>query len=194
MARVPDYSSPQVSPENIPEARFSVQSSPEMFGARIGQAESQFGAQASEVGKESFATAIALKGLEQETASREALNGWQNQQIDAWTAYSQLKGKEALDARPAFEAQMNDSMQDIAGKLSPIAARDFLQGANFQAFRLKFAAAQHASQQNVKYMSDTSEAAITTAQRNMESTAFVNDPNAIQANVNAIKSESQKIG
>ena len=194
MARVPDYSAPEVSPQFIPQASINVNTSPEMFGGRIAQAESQAGGAISEVGKETSATVVALKGLEQETVSRQALNDWQNTQIDAWTQYSQLKGKDALDARPAFEEQMNNSMQDISNNLSPIARRDFLNGANFQAFRLKFAAAQHAAQQNVKYMTDTAQSSVDIAQRNLATTAFANDPTAVSANITSIKTHVADMG
>ena len=155
MPVVPTYNAPEVAPQAEPAQPIRMNVDANMFGGNVGQAIQKLGATGEQSADEMYRVQLAMKGLEQEAAARDALNKWQSAAFDANEQFRQLKGKDAVDAYDGYKQSVYQSMNDAKEGLSPIAQRDFATAANFMGGRLLMAATSHSASQNVKYMGDT---------------------------------------
>ena len=164
---------PSVSPSGLPDARARVQTSPESFGAGIGQAQAGMGRALEQAGAQAFDTAKFY--------SQVAADDGYNQLVEGATkilhgdpnaptvgpdgsqqpnlGYMATKGADALNARKNVEAEIDKSISTIRSGLSPDAQRHFDQVSRRYRTSITERVAAHADNQAGAYYSSVNKAA-----------------------------------
>jgi len=164
---------PSVSPSGLPDARARVQTSPESFGAGIGQAQAGMGRALEQAGAQAFDTAkfysqvAADDGYNQLVeGTTKILHGDPNAPIvgpdgsqQPNLGYMALKGADALNARKNVEAEIDKSISTIRSGLSPDAQRHFDQVSRRYRTSVAERVAAHADNQAGTYYSSVNKAA-----------------------------------
>ncbi len=102
MPQVPYTGAPSVGPEFAPTPRYEANVSPDMFGANIGNAISQLGKTADNVGNEIFARGQAMQDLYNHSEAQQADATYMQKAGELHANYSSLQGKDAVDGYPKY--------------------------------------------------------------------------------------------
>lgn len=121
-----DYSPvPSVSPTGAPGGDFeNIQANARMFGGSIAQAEQGLGASIEKAGNTGADVAIQQTTLDDQTHADE-VHSWQSDQVtDAQGQFLTLRGKDAMEALPAFKQKIDNFHQQARGQAgNPYTAR-----------------------------------------------------------------------
>lgn len=162
------------------------------FGGAAGQALQSAGQGLESDSNQIFQAGLRMRGMNNERDARNAQGVYMNQIGDAWAKYRQLEGQQAADAYPAFQKQVGDIRDNVAGTLgSPQAKNDFLNSAAFLAGRMTMGASSYAADQqkqswiksHVASIDNTTNFAVT----------MQNDPVAIEAGARSVADSAGQI-
>lgn len=161
MARVPYSPVPEVSPSAQAIGGVSAEAPADAFGSGIANAVGDLGRTTSAAGDELFQRAYAMQQLANESAARDADATYTIEVGKLHAEFNSLQGKEAVDAFPSYQKNINELRQKIGGSLgNPQTRRMFEASARSTMARTIFNGAGHAATQNKKYAIGTIQAQI----------------------------------
>lgn len=104
-----DIGTPQVEPTGAPTNDYEhIQATPSEFGGLIGQSEEKLGRGFEQAGSDVTEALIQRQGLQNDVHASE-LNSWAaDQYTDKFSKFSQLSGRDAVDALPQFKSDIQD--------------------------------------------------------------------------------------
>lgn len=170
--QVPYSPVPTADPSSRGTPEFRPQVPSEAFGVNIGQAVEGLGKDISHAGNELYTRAIALKQLENETEAKEADAQYMIKAGELHANYSALQGRAAVEAYPAYQAQLNEERQKLRQNLSTDMARKMYDSSSLSTMsRSIFNGAGHAATQLRKSAVDGA-----TAQYELDTKSVGDDP------------------
>lgn len=175
MPHILDVQFPEVQPSGAPSGDFErITTTPRMFGAFGGEAAEKLGggvAKAAEAGLDYLTETNKLNN----SIHAASLNSWfANQAGDKWTDFSQLKGRQALAARPKFLADLEDLRQQAMAQAPSLQEKALVvQSIRNIGDAYSRYSANHATSEANTYAKDTAGDAIATY-ANQASIAYMN--------------------
>ena len=161
MPQVPYQGAPSVGPEFAPTPRYEANVSPDMFGANIGNAISQLGKTADNVGNEIFARGQAMQDLYNHSEAQQADATYMQKAGELHANFSSLQGKDAVDGYPKYIQDLSDARKDIGAGLSNSMSQKLYDAGSLSTMgRTVFNGAGHAATQNKAYALSASGARI----------------------------------
>lgn len=198
--RVPTDYAPSVAPQvggpvALPFQR--IDASPAAFGAGIGEANIHSGAASAASADRSFATQMALQGLQDETRAKDAATGFSRDlsdlQFNPKTGFQTKLGRDAIDSYPDIQTKVDALHKQYRDGLpNPEAQRMFDASALREAQRSVESMSSHVAQQNRVWMQQSSDARI--ANMNDIASLNYNDDYRFGQAVATIKDEVQQQG
>lgn len=176
------FSDTQLAPQNI-------QSSPEDFGGQVAQAVGGLGQAGMRAGADVGEIAQRQLDIQHETNTNDLFyKSFFPSLTDATQKFLSMQGKDAVDAYPAYQQQLQTIRdQQRASLNSPVEQRMFDElSRRVIAFNMD-GAARHATQQNLVYQQQTSDGMVNAAQQS--AAGHWNDPNAFNGDLASINAE-----
>lgn len=198
MVFVPKIETPEVTVANVPQQSYDVHTSPETFGAGVGQAVRQLGGDISKASNDITGAVKQHLELQNNTQALSNGNTAYDQAAAREGAFKALRGKDAVapDENGVTPLQKyNQDLQDIfnnnAAGLSPYAKEKYTQLIEKQKFYLERGAADYVAQQTKTWHTQEASHAAQTAIREagMNST----DPNAVAASWQKVSDAARSI-
>jgi LAS superfamily LD-carboxypeptidase LdcB len=160
MVRVPEYT-PNVSLRPNLRQNIDVRATPESFGADVGR-----GVQSVARGVEMAGNVVAeLQAVEDATRAKEADNAysnWMRERMYGEGGYMTLEGRNALDARAAFEREADEKRKEFGKGLTGQAALSYQNASTARLQSAKQQAIVHGANERKGWIKQTSAARIET--------------------------------
>lgn len=124
-----DYSPVQsVEPvTGAPQDYLDNHSNPNQFGAQIGEAVQKGGSALEEAGNKTIETALQYQQIQNEATANTAVQGYAKYASDAEMNLRKLQGQNAINALPAYQQGMEETLQKTASQIqSPMARNAFM--------------------------------------------------------------------
>jgi hypothetical protein len=116
--RLDFQSYPSVEPTGAPGDDYErIQTSSDMFGGAIARGAETLGQGIEHAGEAGIEASTARNSLTNEVHASEVNSWFADQVSDKWSTFSQLQGKAALDARPQFNADVEQLRQQAIGQV-----------------------------------------------------------------------------
>lgn len=163
MPQVPYEGYPTRTASFEPTPSISVNTPPAAFGVNVAEAVEHLGNVQQGAGKELFDRAYAMQELQAHANAMSAVTDVQNRQLQAELTYRQLQGKDAVDAYPALQTNLDSIREAGVKNLSPYERMLADQETRSTTFRAKFSAGAYAADQQKSYNITTSKAAVSSA-------------------------------
>jgi hypothetical protein len=119
MARIDFEAIPSVQPTGAPGNDYQhIQTSPDMFGGAIARGAEKLGQGIEAAGEAGIEAASNRQQLTNEVHASEVNSWFADQASDAFSKFSQLEGKAALDGLPDYKKQIADLQQQALSKVT----------------------------------------------------------------------------
>jgi len=192
MAQVPYSGTLQVAPQDTPIGRDSVQATPEMFGATVGNAIQQLGKTEDNVGNEIFARGLAMQDLYNHSQAQEADAQYAMAAGQTWEKMKSLSGKDAVDyyTSGGYQKDLADARTNIRDGLPNGMAQKMFDSTSLSTFvRTNLYGAGRSGDENRKYAISTAGAKVQVA--NDQALAQPTDDNAFQSGLDDVESNTR---
>ncbi|MBY3038938.1 TIGR02594 family protein [Rhizobium laguerreae] len=163
MPRVPTYEESEQRVSLRPEYTqgFTVRADADAFGASVGRGMESLARGVSEVGE----AALQAQELDDINRAKDADNKyaeWARNAMYGDSGFMSLEGKNAVEARSAFEQQANEKRTEYGKDLTPGAAKHYQDASQGRLNGLLNSSIQHSAGQRKAWFSDTSNARMST--------------------------------
>jgi hypothetical protein len=162
---VPYTPFPTVQPNGAGLPEQNASADPAAFGAGFDQSLERFGARVSDIQDREFAQQLQFAQMREETSALNAATQFSQATTQSEVNFSKLRGQQAVDALPQFQADLDKQQAEIAKTLkSPMAQRAYLaRSASYKVATFK-SLGLHAATQSEVAMDAASAAAVSAAQ------------------------------
>lgn len=179
--RVPEYQ-PNVSLRPISQQNVNVRATPDAFGADIGRGMQQLGQ-----GVGQFGQAMAqVQALEDDARFKEADNAfsaWLRERMYGEGGFMTLEGRNAVDARQAFEFEVEQKRREFGAGLTPGAAQAYQNASNARMQQVLQSAIVHTANERKNWVNQASAARVATF--GDDALANYNNSNLVERNLMA---------
>jgi hypothetical protein len=189
--QVPYNPIPQVAARDEPTPYRSEAIPSGAFGQPQAQARIQEGQTLGQVGNELYARAIAVQEFNQQAEANEKDAAFQQQQIQAYTDYTQKMGKDAVDGLPGFMASQEAIRKQMGAGLSPYGQVLYNNQTRNAYNRMAFSAAVHAKDQQKQYVVAGFQAKRDAANNSLMANP---DPSNLAPNMQAVEDAAREQG
>jgi len=187
MAEVPYIGAPQREPGFAPTPSVNVGVSPAAFGVNVAEALQHLGQVQEGAGKELFDRAYAMQELHEQSRANAAAADVENQQANNFVNFRELMGKNAVDAYPKYQADLDAVRASGREGLSPQGQLWYDQETRRSTNMFKVNGASHAAQENRTYAIGAADASIESATKSMQ--AAPDDPKVTEAALQKIRDQ-----
>ena len=167
---------PERAPSGAPGGNYQhIDTSPAMFGGQVAAATEKLGQGIERAGVTGLDVAIQQQTLLNKTHETELSSHFSDRASEKWAAFSSLEGRAAMDARPAFNADIEQLRNDVLEKAGSPAVKAAL-AANLRGQQSRYFsyAASHAARQERTYVKTATQLSAASA-GNDASIAFSQD-------------------
>ena len=179
------------APDRVPgqEGIAPIQSgaNPASFGVGLAQAVGHLGEIVEGSGKELFDRAYAMQELQVHADVNARLADAQNGMMNKYVEFSNLEGKNAVDGLPKFQQDIDGIREKGGDGLSPVGQEFYDQESRQSRYRLSFAGASHAAQQQKAYAMGSADASAESSMKMME--VDPNNPATTEAALENIRAQ-----